>query len=140
MNGDILARVRFGDLWEFHQAHHATMTIAVHQHAVTIPYGVVETDGVRVVHLREKPVMKHCINAGIYLLSPQALQVIPSNQRYDMTDLIGQLLADGALVVSFPFQEQWWDIGDIENYRQAVRDFQTPLTRSERHDHDKAVD
>lgn len=122
MNGDILARVDFRSLFDFHRDQSADLTIAVREHEFKIPYGVVESDGARVTGLREKPTVRHFVNAGIYLLNPDVCRLIPSGQRYDMPDLIGRLLADGRRVVSFPLREYWLDIGQHEDYKKALSD------------------
>ena len=98
------------------------MTVAVRAQDFRVPYGVVETDGIDITTIVEKPVVRHFINAGIYLLNPEVCRYVPTGQSYDMPDLIGKLLADGRRVVSFPVHEYWRDIGQIEDYRRADDD------------------
>ena len=83
---------------------------------------VVEADGARVTALTEKPVLSHFVNAGIYLLEPRVLAMIPQRERTDMTDLIHRLLDGGGTVVSFPIHEYWVDIGQHQDYRRAQAD------------------
>lgn len=122
INGDILTRVDFRAMLDFHREQQADMTVAVRQHEFRIPYGVVETDGVAITGISEKPVMRHFINAGIYLLNPEVCQFIPNGQPYDMTDLISRLVAESRRVVSFPIREYWLDIGQAADYKQAQED------------------
>ncbi|MBI3321649.1 MAG: nucleotidyltransferase family protein, partial [Candidatus Omnitrophica bacterium] len=122
INGDILTRVDFRAMWEFHQEHQADMTVAVRQEEVRLPYGVVETNGMRVTGITEKPVVRHFINAGIYLLDPKVCRMIPRGQPSHMTDLIGRLVAQGYQVISFPIREYWQDIGRPEQYHKAMTD------------------
>jgi len=67
----------------------------------------------------EKPVQKFFINAGIYVLSPQALTQIPANTQFDMPKLFDRLNDSGALTIAFPLLESWLDIGRVEDYVQA---------------------
>ena len=130
INGDILTGVDFRAMVDFHREQQADMTIGVCPHEVPIPYGVVETQGVTVVSISEKPVMRYLINAGMYLLEPQVRRYIPIDQHYDMPDLIAQLVADGQRVVSFPVREYWLDIGQAEDYQQALADLESGEVRT----------
>jgi len=122
INGDILTNLDFRAMLDFHQDHQAVMTIAAKPFRVTVPYGVLETSGVSVTGVTEKPELDFFVNAGIYLLSPEAQRGIPTGHKFDMTDLIKQLIDDGRPVISFPVQEYWLDIGNAEAYQQAQAD------------------
>ena len=122
INGDILTRVDFRAMHNFHREHNADLTIAVRLYEMRVPYGVVDTDGVAVRGISEKPLLKQFINAGIYLLSPTVKRMIPNGQPYDIPDLIQMLLKEGRTVVSFPIREYWLDIGEAGQYDQAQSD------------------
>lgn len=122
INGDILTRVDFRAMLDFHSEYQAEMSVAVRQHDLQVPYGVVETDGARIVKILEKPTVRHFINAGIYLLNPAVSQLIPNEDSYDMPDLINRLITDGRRVISFPVREYWLDVGQHDDYRQAEAD------------------
>ncbi len=122
MNGDILTGVNFRVMLEFHRTHASDMTVAVRQHRLTVPYGVLETDGIVVNAIREKPTFHYNTSAGIYVIGKDARCCIPKNQHFDMPDLIHNLLLARHRVVSFPIHEYWLDIGQIEDYRKAQED------------------
>lgn len=122
INGDILTQLDFRAMLSFHKEHQAEMTIGVRQYDLQVPYGVMECDGPYVRQVREKPLLSFLVNAGIYLLAPSVYRYIPDGQRFDMTDLIQQLLDDGRPVVSFPIVEYWLDIGQHADYEQAQID------------------
>lgn len=122
MNGDILTRVDFRSMLQFHREHQADLTVAVRQYEFHVPYGVVETDGANVRAISEKPVVRNFINAGIYLLNPSICRLIPNGQPYDIPDLIMRLIREGRTVVSFPIREYWLDIGKTDHYNQAQAD------------------
>ncbi|MBB3207820.1 dTDP-glucose pyrophosphorylase/CBS domain-containing protein [Rhodopirellula rubra] len=124
INGDILTAVDFSALIDFHNEHDADMTVGVRQYEFKVPYGVIESEGGQVRRLKEKPKMEFLVNAGIYLVGVEAKKLIPADQRFDMTDLIEQLIADGKKVVSFPVIEYWLDIGQHEDFEQAQLDIQ----------------
>jgi dTDP-glucose pyrophosphorylase/CBS domain-containing protein len=128
INGDILTRVDFRVMLAYHREHGADMTVGVRRYDLQVPYGVVESDGLYVRHLTEKPLLSFFVNAGIYLLEPSVYQYIPpgrdgqGGQRFNMTDLIQRLLDEGRPVVSFPIVEYWLDIGQHADYAQAQED------------------
>lgn len=121
INGDILTQVDFRSMLDFHRDHEAEMTLAVRQHEITFPFGIVETNEIEVTDISEKPVLRHIINAGIYLLSPYACQSVPKGTSFDMPELIRRLIAEGRRVISFPVHEYWLDIGQHADYQEAQK-------------------
>jgi dTDP-glucose pyrophosphorylase len=122
MNGDILTNVDFAAMLAFHREHNAAMTVAVRNHSIQIPYGVVECDGANIRRIVEKPTRSVFVNAGIYLLEPALWPLIPRDRHFDMTDLIEQARRDDLTVCAFPLREYWLDIGHLPDYEQAQRD------------------
>lgn len=122
INGDVLTKVDFRAMFEFHQEHKADMTVAVQRYDVQISYGVVETEGFLVKKVTEKPKHLYLVNAGMYLLEPHVLNLIPKGKQFDMTDLIQKLIDGDRPVVSFPVREYWLDIGNHKDYKQAQHD------------------
>ncbi|MCP4361003.1 MAG: NTP transferase domain-containing protein [Chloroflexi bacterium] len=122
INGDILTRVDFRAMRDYHRQYRADLTVAVRQYEVEVPYGVVECDGTRITRLREKPTYNFFVNAGIYLLQPDMRRYIPNGRRFDMTDLIETLLQAGKNVINFPIIEYWLDVGHHADYEQAQKD------------------
>lgn len=122
INGDILTGVFFEEMLNFHRQHQALMTVGVRKYELMVPFGVVECEGARITGLREKPSKTFFINAGIYLIDPEAYDLIPNGKYYDMTDLIDKLINSKEMVASFPIFEYWLDIGSHEDYQRAQED------------------
>ena len=122
MNGDILTRVDFRAMHRFHDEHAAQMTVAVRPYEVHVPYGLVELDGEQVSEIAEKPLVRAFVNAGIYLINPDVIKLVPAGEPLEMPELIQRLVADGRRVVGFPLREYWLDIGQIADYEQALVD------------------
>lgn len=122
MNGDIITQVDFRAMVDFHRDNRADMTVGVRLYELSVPYGVMETEGIDITGISEKPVLKHFINAGIYLLDQSMRRHIPTGQPFDMPDLIKGLIAEGHRVVSFPIHEYWLDIGHHADYEKALAD------------------
>lgn len=123
LNGDILTDVDVRAMLHFHREHGADLTIGVRQYDIEVPFGVVETNGnAKVSAIMEKPVLRHFINAGIYLVDPAMCLLIPKDRYFDMPDLIKAAINSGATVISFPIREYWLDIGQVEQYQKAAVD------------------
>lgn len=123
MNGDLLTNVNFESLLDYHQSHQAMATMCVREYDFQVPYGVVNIDGNKVTSIVEKPVHKFFVSAGIYMLSPQTLDQIPKGEYYDMPTLFEKLIQQNQNTVSFPIHEYWLDIGRMNEYEQANREY-----------------
>lgn len=123
MNGDILTRVNFEHLLEFHRHHRAQLTMCVQDYEMQVPFGVVMVDEHRVARIDEKPAQRFFVNAGIYVIEPGALGRIPAGRVFDMPDLISALNAGGAEVAAFPLREYWLDVGHAEDLERARNEF-----------------
>jgi dTDP-glucose pyrophosphorylase/CBS domain-containing protein len=126
MNGDLLTRLDFGQLLDYHEEHGGLATMCVREYDFQIPYGVVRGDGVQVAEITEKPVQKFFVNAGIYVLEPDLLNQCRPEEAIDMPDLLRRAVCDGGKVNMFPIHEYWLDIGQMEEYQRAQVDVNTP--------------
>lgn len=63
------------------------------------------------------------MNAGIYVLSPEVLQLVPEQKFYDMPTLFQRLMDMQRPVGSFPLRDYWIDIGRIEDLERATAEF-----------------
>ena len=121
-NGDVLTDIRYGELLDFHSRHGAVATMAVRQHEWQHPFGVVHTRGVDIVGFEEKPISRSHINAGVYVLQPEALDMLNADEYCDMPTLFGRLQERAARTIVYPMHEPWLDVGrpgDLELARLA---------------------
>jgi NDP-sugar pyrophosphorylase family protein len=118
-NGDVLTDIRYGEILDFHMCHSAAATMAVRLHEWQHPFGVVRTKGVDIVGFEEKPTMKSHINAGIYVLDPDALDALVPGQRCDMPTLFNAIKERGTRTIAYPMHEPWLDVGRPDDYEQA---------------------
>lgn len=118
-NGDVITDISYGGLLDFHVRHGAAATMAVRIYEWQHPFGVVNTEGVEIVSIEEKPVSRSHINAGVYVLDPKALNALAENVHCDMPTLFERLRAHGQQTVAYPMHEPWLDVGNPEDLRQA---------------------
>lgn len=118
-NGDVLTDIRYGELLDFHQWNHADATMAVRQHEWEHPFGVVKTRGIDIVGFEEKPVHRTHVNAGIYVLGPEALEFLGDKTPCDMPTLFERLQSHGKKIIAYPMHEPWLDVGRPADLEQA---------------------
>ena len=123
MNGDLLTTLNYRGLLDFHNEHDCIATMCVREYEHQVPYGVIQSNGHRIVSMVEKPVQRFFINAGIYLLSPELIKNVKPGTRIDMPTLLGQVMASGSEVNMFPVHEYWLDIGRMPDFERANNEF-----------------
>ncbi len=124
MNGDILTTLPFQDLVTAHEGSGAVATVAVKIRDVPVDYGVVHTDAAgHVTRLEEKPVLTYTVSMGIYAFDPRIIDLIEPGERIDFPDLLLRALAAGETVGTYAFDGYWRDIGNRDDYEQAIADF-----------------
>lgn len=125
-NGDVLTTLDLKDLVRAHRRSGAIASIATHTREVNINLGVVQFDGSNeIVDYIEKPTYNFSVSMGIYVFEPRTLSYIPHNQYLDFPDLILRLIEAGERVVGYPYDGYWLDLGRLDDYEQAVEDFET---------------
>jgi len=127
----LLTQVNFEQLLRFHEDTDAVATMCVREYEHQIPYGVIETDGQQLISIKEKPLQRSFVNAGIYVLSPEILDYIPQNEFYDMPDLFKRLMEKQRNVSVFPVREYWLDIGHIADFERADDEYSSYFNQVE---------
>ncbi len=124
INGDILTKLRFDQLLNFHEKRGAAATLAVAAHDFKVDYGVVRVDRDMLTGFEEKPVFTNFINAGIYVLNPGVIKKLKGKSYLDMNALLEGMLQNSERVCAFPIWEYWTDIGRMADFTQAQRDYE----------------
>jgi dTDP-glucose pyrophosphorylase len=123
MNGDLLTKVNFQQMLDFHSEHQAQATMCVREYNFQVPYGVVKMDKHRLTGIDEKPIERFFVNAGIYILEPKALEFIPPNEFFDMPNLFKKIIENNGETTVFPIREYWLDIGQVNDFERANGEF-----------------
>jgi dTDP-glucose pyrophosphorylase len=125
MNGDVLTKVDFQRLLEFHTENQADATMCVREYDYQIPYGVINGEGNKITSMVEKPIQRFFVNAGIYVLSPRVIQSVPANHHIDMPTLLEEHMEERDNILMFPIHEYWLDIGRMDDFNRAQVDIHT---------------
>ena len=123
MNADVLTNFKPSKLLEFHKKNNALATLAVLENEFQVPFGVVETDGMELSSFREKPVYRHNINAGIYIVDPKLIELIKKGTFEDMPTFLIKAIKNKNKVVVYPIHEYWIDVGVPETFNKVVKGF-----------------
>ncbi len=119
MNGDLLTKVNFNQLLHFHEQHDSAATMCVRDYTYQLPYGVVNIERNRLTSLEEKPVKHYFVNAGIYVINHNIIDLIPRDTFFDMTSLFETILDDRLEAGVYPIREYWIDIGRVDDFNRA---------------------
>ena len=125
MNADLLTTIDLDAFYRHFKKSGAGMAVATRPYSVSLPFGVMEVDqGLSVHGVKEKPHFTYQINAGIYLIKKELVDLVPQNQPFDATDLIEATITAGHKITAFPVLDYWLDIGNMEDYERAQTDIQ----------------
>ncbi|HEY7601204.1 MAG TPA: NDP-sugar synthase [Methylomirabilota bacterium] len=128
LNGDILTDLDLSALLRSHEARGAAATIYLTPVENPTAYGLVdlEEDG-RVRRFLEKPtwdeVTTNTINAGVYVLEKELLELIPKGEPHSIErEFFPLLLERGVPFYGYVSSGYWLDIGTPAKYLQAQQD------------------
>ncbi len=122
VNGDLLTNLDFEKMLNFHYEHKSKATMCISEYNIESPYGEVKLDKENITLIDEKPIHKFFVNAGIYILDPKSLKLIPK-KFYDMPSLFKKIIENKFKTISFPLGEYWIDIGSFSDYKKAKLEY-----------------
>lgn len=139
ISGDAMCDFDLSAAMRFHRETDADVTIAAKRVADPREYGLIDAgeDG-KIAAFIEKPAFSQAVsdlaNTGIYILSKQALALIPKGKSYDFAkDLFPLMLEKGMLLMCWVGEGYWCDIGDLETYISCQQDMLNGLVSCEIH-------
>lgn len=131
VNGDTLTDLDFRELAAAHRAADAWATLFTPFVDEKVDYGVVSIDATTgdLTDYQEKPRRGYHVSSGVYVLSRRTLGLIPPQGAFDMPDLIRAAMADRRKVIAHATDAYWKDIGRLDHYEAATRDFEADPAR-----------
>ena len=119
MNGDILTLTNFSDLYEFASSKDSLLTICVKKIITPYAFGNIHFNGDLVIDIEEKPDIITFALAGIYVMKPGIIALIPDNEYFGMDKLIKYMISEKLPIHKYEITEYWLDIGRVEDYETA---------------------
>jgi NDP-mannose synthase len=123
MNGDILTSIDITRFGTFALSKNAALTVATKEINIPFRFGRVLAEGDYVVDIEEKPDFKQEVLAGIYAMTPAALELVPDDTYFGMDELIKTMMATHRPVAKYKMTEYWVDIGQLDDYELAKEMF-----------------
>ena len=127
INGDLIFDIDFGRLLDFHKSHGGTVTLFTHPNSHPYDSTVIFCDdNGRAAALYDSgevrpEYVKNRVNAGIHVLSPEALSVTSKDKVNLDTDIIKPLIKSGK-VFCYDSTEYVRDMGTQERFAAVERD------------------
>ena len=123
MNGDVLTTINIEKLLHFHNKRNGVATMCVREYEYQVPFGVVESNGTKLVSMIEKPLHRYHVNAGIYVVGPKIFKNVGINEIVDMPTLLERYVDND--VHTYTFHDYWLDIGRLDDFNRAQTDIAT---------------
>lgn len=127
VNGDVLSGLDLKEAIRAHQESRAFATITLTSVEDPTAYGLVEVDHEMLVHrFIEKPaydeITTNLINAGVYVLEPGVLDMIPKGREVSIEREIFPRLQEQGKLRAYVSSAYWRDIGTPRSYLAASHD------------------
>lgn len=119
MNGDILTRMNFEALIEHHEKYNFQTTMCVREYSHQVPYGVITAAGSKLISIEEKPIHNYYVSAGIYVLNPGLISLIPRNTYIDMPTLFQKAIEKRYDNSIYTIEDYWLDVGRHSDFERA---------------------
>jgi NDP-sugar pyrophosphorylase family protein len=119
MNGDILSLADFGDMYNFAMQNEGLLTVGIKKIITPYEFGNIWFEGDRVLRIDEKPDFITYALAGIYIMKPGIMKLIPDNEYFGMDLLIKKMLEKSMPIFKYEITDYWLDIGRIGDYEKA---------------------
>ena len=122
-NCDVIVKADFREVVNLHRREGAAITVLSSVQHHKIPYGVIKIkESGEIADIVEKPEYTFVVNAGVYVISREALDYIPDKASFDMPDLIRNVLKDKK-IITYPVNESdYIDIGQWEEYKKSFNE------------------
>lgn len=125
MNADLLTKLNFAHLLDYHRIQGCDATMCVCEYDSTVPFGVAELDENNAVRgIEEKPIYTYFVNAGIYVVNPDIPGRLKNDQPMDMPQFLEDIVKQDGRIMAFPIREYWLDVGNLDNLELAKAQFE----------------
>lgn len=118
-NADLLTKENYGFMLDQHIKSGADATMAVRDYEMQVPFGVVRARDGKIEAIEEKPIHRFVVSAGMYILSPAVLDLVPQDELFDMPSLFKAMVDCGMSTRCHQTEGYWLDIGRLPDYERA---------------------
>ena len=122
-NSDLLIKEDYSEMLDQHVRMNADATMGVRQYEMQVPFGVVNENNSRISSIEEKPTHVYTISAGMYVLSPHVLDLVPTDSFFDMPALFETMIGSRMHARCHRINGYWLDIGRRSDFERANAEF-----------------
>ncbi len=130
VNGDNLYDINLNEMYKMHKSENAIVTILAKEVEDITGYGVLTMDGNVVRKFVEKPnpanAESHIINAGIYILSAMAIEMMPDKEKFSMERDFFEDIVGREKICAYVSKGQWFPADTMERYEKAILGWKPP--------------
>lgn len=126
-NCDILIQDDLSCAYKTHKQNGNIMTFVCSMKGFQIPYGIIKTNAAgSIISMEEKPQFDFLVNTGVYIMEPDALDLMEDDEFIHIPDLARRCLDKGLKVGVFPVSEKaWLDMGQFDSMEIMLKELQT---------------
>lgn len=119
-NCDAIIMADYMDIYDYHIKSGNVITMVTALKNFTVPYGVIRSGANgELKDMEEKPRLSYFINTGMYVISPEVINMIPDDVMFHMTHLIEKVMETGQRVGTYPISEDsFLDMGEFGEMRR----------------------
>jgi len=121
MNGDILTSMDFSEFYNNSVRKNNLLSVSVKKYVLPYAFGNIFFEKDYVTGIEEKPNIITYALAGVYVMNPKVLDLVPDNTYYGMDKLIKEMLSQNLKISVYEITEYWLDIGNAGDYEKAQK-------------------
>lgn len=122
-NCDILIDSDYEAMYDYHKENKNFITMVCAVKNMVIPYGVVNLNNEgNIQSMVEKPEYSFLTNTGMYIIEPEALQLIKEDTFIHLPDIAKECMDKGMKVGVYPITERaWMDMGQPDEMQEMMK-------------------
>ncbi len=122
-NCDILIDSDYEAMYDYHKENKNFITMVCAVKNMVIPYGVVNLNNEgNIQSMVEKPEYSFLTNTGMYIIEPEALQLIKKDTFIHLPDIAKECMDKGMKVGVYPITERaWMDMGQPDEMENMAK-------------------
>ncbi|WP_346847876.1 nucleotidyltransferase family protein [uncultured Clostridium sp.] len=122
-NCDILIDSDYEAMYDYHKENKNFITMICAVKNMVIPYGVVNLNSEgNIQSMVEKPEYSFLTNTGMYIIEPEALQLIKEDTFIHLPDIAKECMDKGMKVGVYPITERaWMDMGQPDEMQEMMK-------------------
>lgn len=124
MNGDILCLADFRKMYEYACNIDSIFTAGIKKIIMPYAFGNITFEDDYITNIEEKPDIITYALAGIYVMKPEIMDLIPYNEYYGIDKLLQKMMQKKMPIAKYEIEDYWLDIGRPDDYEKAQMDAQ----------------